>query len=198
MHTHPLTQQKLTDSPRDSGGMMNFLYRFLLVSTSLVPVCGAMAIRQIADGKPWIIPICLFAAIPVLAIVCWVLLNFAAKNAQKQLFFIKEFERTDQQILVFLFVYLMPFLHSTNSTFTYELLMSIYVITIITLAIAHVDAIHFNPMMYCLGYHFYAVKNGDGVSNLLISKTKLRKPCVEVQTVRITPGVYLHLGDTDA
>ena len=51
--------------------------------------------------------------------------------------------------------------------------------------------------MRLLGYRFYAVKNREGISNLLISKTDLRRSGKEVQTVRLAPDVYLHMEGTD-
>jgi hypothetical protein len=52
--------------------------------------------------------------------------------------------------------------------------------------------------MGLLGYHFYSVKNGDGVSQLLISKAELRRPGKDVQTVRLAHGINLHTGVSDA
>ncbi|MEY6431180.1 hypothetical protein ABC977_02025 [Thioalkalicoccus limnaeus] len=72
-----------------------------------------------------------------------------------------------------------------------------YVLAIIFLVIAHAGAFHFNPVMGLLGYHFYAVKNGDGVSHLLISRIELRRPGRDVTTVRLAHGIYLHTGGTD-
>jgi hypothetical protein len=82
--------------------------------------------------------------------------------------------------------------------FTGEWLTGAYILGIIFLVIAHAGAFHFNPVMGLLGYHFYAVKNGDGVSHLLISKDELRRTGKDVQTVRLAHGIYLHLGGADA
>ena len=179
--------------------MLNTFAKCLLVSTSLSPVLGAMAINQFERGEPWTIWIWWLVVALLLVALCWVLLKSASKKAQKHLFYIKEFERKDQEILTFLFIYLLPFVRSGNSTFASEWLTSIYILIIIIIAIAQADAFHFNPVMrLLLGYRFYAAKNRHGVSNLLISKKDLRRPEKEVQTVRLAWNIYLYIGEPDA
>ena len=134
----------------------------------------------------------------VLVVLCWAMLRYAAKNAQKHQFHIKEFERNDQEVLAFLLAYLLPFVSADNMAFTGQWLTGAYILAIIFLVIAHAGAFHFNPVMGLLGYHFYAVKNGDGVSQLLISRAELQRPGKEVRTVRLAYHIYLHTGGTDA
>ena len=179
--------------------MLNFFAKSLLVSTSLSPVLGGVAVSQFERGQPWTSWIWWLAVAILLVAFCWALLRYAEKNAQKQLFCIKEFERKDQEMLAFLFIYLLPFVRSEDSTFASEWLTSMYVLVIIIVAIAHAGAFHFNPVMYFFfGYRFYAVKNSHGVSNLLISKKELRRPGKNVQTVGLAWDVYLYTGDSDA
>jgi len=52
--------------------------------------------------------------------------------------------------------------------------------------------------MGLLRYHFYSVKNSDGVSHLLISRAELWRPGKDVQRVRLAHGIYLHTGGSDA
>jgi putative Mn2+ efflux pump MntP len=178
--------------------MLSSFARFLLVATSLSPVLGAVAVNQVARHESvarwggWL------AAALLLVLLCWALLQYAAKNAQKHQFHIKEFERNDKEVLAFLLAYLLPFVSSDNMAFTGEWLTGAYIIAIITLVIAHADAFQFNPVMGLLGYHFYSVKNGDGVSHLLISKEELRRPNKDIHTVRLAHGIYLHAGGTNA
>ena len=178
--------------------MLNIFAKCLLVSTSLSPVLGAVAVNQFGRGKPWTNWIWWLVGALLLVFLCYALLRYAKENAEKHLFYIKEFERKDQEMLTYLFIYLLPFIRSENSTFANEWITSVYILAIIILAIAYADAFHFNPAMRFLGYRFYAVRDRDGVSNLLISKTDLRKPDKEVQTVGLARNVYLHIGEQDA
>ena len=182
--------------------MLNFGAKFLLVSTSLSPVLIAVAIIQFERGKPWVNWIWCLALACLLAFLCWLILNYSAKSAQKHPLSIREFERKDMEMLAFLFIYLLPFIRSEHLTFVDEWLTSLYVLAIITISIVHAGAFHFNPVMRIVfGYHFYGVKDRHGVSKLLISKTDLqrKRPIKEeVQTVKLALNVHLHIGDDDA
>lgn len=178
--------------------MLNSLAKFLLVSTSLAPVLGAVAVNQFAHHEHWTGWGAWLGAALLLVFLCWAMLRYAAKNSQKHLFHIKEFERNDKEVLAFLLAYLLPFVSAENMAFTGEPLTGAYILGIIFLVFAHAGAFHFNPVMGLLGYHFYAVKNGDGVSHLLISKDELRRGGKDVQTVRLAHGIYLHTGGADA
>ena len=165
--------------------MLNTFAKFLLVSTSLSPLLGAVAVNQFSRGEPasrygaWL------AAALLLVILCWSLHHRASKNAQNHAYRIKEFERSDKEVLAFLITYLLPFLSNEKMGFTGDWLTGAYVLLIIFLVIAHAGAFHFNPVMGLLGYYFYAVKNEDGDFHLLTSRAELRRPGQEVQTVRL-------------
>ncbi len=177
---------------------MNILAKCLLVSTSLSPVLFAVAVGQFEHCEPWTSYIWWLVVAFLLVVLCWLLLRYAAANLEKHIFHIKEFERKDQELLAFLFIYLLPFIRSENVTFASQWLTSAYILTIIIIAIAHAGAFHFNPVMRIFGYRFYAVKNGHGVSTLLISKKNLRRPGEKLQTVLLAWDVYLHTGESDA
>jgi len=177
--------------------MLNTFAKILLVATSLSPVLGAVAVNQYARDEPWSSWGLWIAAAVVLVLMCWALLGYAARSLQKQQFHISKFERNDVEVLTFLLAYLLPFVSSENMVFTGEWLTGVYIYSVIFLVLAHAGAFHFNPVMSLLGYHFYSVKNTDGVSHLLISKEELRKPGKDVQTVRLAHGIYLHTGGRD-
>ena len=178
--------------------MLNTFAKFLLVSTSLSPLLGAVAVNQFARGEP-ASRYCYWLAVALLLILlCWAVLRYASKNAQMHAYRIKEFERDDKEVLAFLVTYLLPFLSTEKMGFTGDWLTGSYVLLIIFLVIAHADAFHFNPIMGLLGYHFYAVKNEDGVSHLLISRAELRRPGQEVQTVQLAHNIYLHTEGANA
>lgn len=178
--------------------MLNTFAKVLLVSTSLSPVLGAVAVNQYSRGEPvtrwgaWL------AVALLLVFLCWALLSYAAKNAQKHTLHIKEFQRDNKEVLAFLVAYLLPFLSGDKLGFTGDWLTGAYVLGLIFLVVAHAGALHFNPVMGLLGYHFYTVKDGDGVSHLVISRVELRRPGKDVVTVQLAQNIYLHTGDGDA
>ena len=179
--------------------MMNSFAQFFLVATSLSPVLFAIAISRFECGQPWKGYIWLGIIAFLMVVVCRALLKYMEKKAQSHLIYIQEFERKDQEVLTFLFIYLLPFIRSGCSTFASEPLTSVYVLIIIFIALVQARAFHFNPVMRLLfGYRFYAVKDQRGMSNLLISEKDLRQPGEEIKTVALTWNVYLHKGDSNA
>lgn len=179
--------------------MLNAFAKFLLISTALSPILGAVAVNQFAHGVHWIRCCLWLVAAILLVFACWVLLQYAMKNAQEHLLHIKEFDRKDQEVLVFLLTYLLPFISSENMMFSDDWPTSAYILVIIYLVIAHAGAFHFNPVMgFILGYHFYAVKNDLGVSQLLISKKEFQRPGENVQVVKLAHNIYLQIGNVNA
>lgn len=178
--------------------MLNLLAKFLLVATSLSPVLGAIAVNQISRAEGWRVWVPWLIVALVLVLLCWGLLKYSAKKIQKEIFHIREFERSDQEVLAFLFAYLLPFVTASNLSFTGDWLTGAYILGIIFLVIAHAGAFHFNPVMGLLGFHFYAVKDGQGVSHLLISRKTIRRPGKDVETVRLAQNILLYTGDGHA
>ena len=178
--------------------MLSFLPKCLLVATSLSPVLGVVAFSQIDQGLPWNQWIRWLVAALLLIALCWLMLQYADKNAELQSLYIQEYQRTDSGMLTFLFIYMLPFVRSETVVFSVGSLATIYILVVIICAIAYADAFHFNPVMRILGYRFYAIKNRSGISQLLISKKDLRRASIEVQTVRIARNVHLHKRDPNA
>ncbi len=161
---------------------------------------GAVAVNKFAlsqrdDAEFTWMPWYLWLLVTILLIlVCWLLLLYAARNIEKSKFTVKEFERSDKEVLAFLLTYLLPFLASDKLEFSGEWITGAYILLVIFLSVSHADAVHFNPVMGLLGYHFYSVKDGDGVPYLLISKDTLRRPDSELSVVRLTNCIYLQAG----
>lgn len=178
--------------------MLNWFARLLLVSTALSPILGAVAVNQYTLGKPlatWL-PWLLVALL--LVFICWGLLRYAARAVQRHTLKIAQFEDKDKEMLAFLLAYLLPFAAAKDMLVEVHWLTGAYVFAIILLVFTHARAFHFNPMMGLLGYHFYSLKDGDGISMLLISPHELRRAGGEMQAVRLAQDIYLQIGDADA
>ena len=178
---------------------MNIFAKSLLVLTSLSPVSLVVGVSKFERGEPWLSWIWWLAAVPALVAVCRGMLRYAAKKCQKAPVHVKEFERKDQEVLTFLFIYLLPFIQSGSSTIANEPMTSICILVIITIALARAGAFHFNPVMSLIfRYRFYAIRNVHGVPNLLISREVLRRTDIIVPTVKVADNVYLQREDVDA
>ena len=175
--------------------MLSAFAKLLLVSSSLAPILGAVAIINYSNQTPWLHWAGWVAAALLLVLLCWLMLIYAAKNAQQHSFTVVEFQRTDREVLAFLLAYLLPFVSAESGAFNKNWLVGTYILLTIVLVISHVGAFHFNPVMWLLRYHFYSVKDSDGISQVLISRTRFRQTRMNVRTVRLAHSIYLHIGD---
>ena len=159
--------------------------------TSLSPAFLVVGVNQLEHRK-WMCGAIWIGITSALTFVCLGLLKYLAKNGPEDSLYIKEFESKDQEILSYLFIYLLPFIQSDNPTFASMWITAIVSLAIITLFIAHVGAFHYNPVMSIFRYQFYAIRNTHGVSYLLISNTNIPRPDRKLQTVRIARYVHLY------
>ncbi len=174
--------------------MLNRFAKFLLVLSSLSPMLGAVAVNQLALGKPLVgwLPWVVIALL--LVFICWGVLHYASTNAQTHKLKVEQFEDNDKEVLAFLLAYLLPLVSVKDTVAEIHWLTGAYVLIIILLVFTHARAFHFNPVMGLLGYHFYSLKNDQGISLLLISRSELRRSGKELDTVRLAHNIYLHTG----
>lgn len=175
---------------------MNLFAKCLLVSTSLSPAFFVMGVNQF-ERCNWLLGTIWIVLTVVLISVCLGLLKYVAKNGSKSPLYIKEFESKDQEILTYLFIYLLPFIQSDNPTFASMWITGVVSLIILILFIAHVGAFHVNPVMRLFRYRFYAIKNDHGVPNLLISNRAIVRPDKRLQAVKLARNVYLYTEDKD-
>lgn len=178
--------------------MLSKFAKILLVLSSLSPVLGAVAVNQLALGKPLVGWLPWVVVTLLLVVICWGLLHYAAKNAQEHKLKIEQFEDNDKEVLAFLLAYLLPLVSVKDTVAEIHWLTGAYVLVIILLVFTHARAFHFNPVMGLLGYHFYSLKSGDGISLLLISRSELRRSGRELDTVCLAHNIYLHTGVANA
>lgn len=171
--------------------MLNRFSRLLLVATSLSPILGAIAINKIADGQCWIAWVPWVAAAAGLALICLLLLHHVAHHAQVERVEVRNFEGSDTEVLAFLLTYLLPFISSENMNFDGRWLSGAYILLIVFVVVSHAGALHFNPVMGLLGYHFYKIKDSEGLSAVLVSRIDFSRIPQDVEAVRLARNVYL-------
>lgn len=173
--------------------MLNGFAKFLLISTALSPILGAVAVNQYALGKPMEAWLPWVAVGLLLALICWLLLRHTATNAQVHQLKLVKFESNDKDVLAFLLAYLLPFVSGKDMLADLHWMVCAYVLALILLIFTHARAYHFNPVLGLLGYHFYSLQDGDEASVLLISRAVLCKAGVERKTVRLAHNIYLDI-----
>ncbi len=173
--------------------MLNRFARLMLVATALSPILGAVAVAKFAKGEPasswcwWLIVAAL------LIVICWGLLHITAQRAQKETLKVVEFENNDKEVLAFLLTYLLPFISTEDFAFGARWIVGVYCLAVILMVVWHANALHFNPVMGLLGYHFHHIKTESGRPILLIGRKPLRGTGVEINAVELADNIYIQL-----
>lgn len=170
--------------------MLSFFARCLLVGTSLAPVLFVVAVSQFERGVPytswrWPLVICLS-----LVGLCKFLLWVGARVPEAFSIEIKAIDQKDHEIVVFLFIYLLPLMRSDVPTVFNSWMTGATVLMIVILSIVHARAFSFNPIMgLVFRYRFYSIRTKRGVPSLLISKDSAQMERLTV--TRLAPDIYL-------
>ena len=177
--------------------MLSFLARCLLVLTSLAPVLLVVAVSQIERGVSWKIWIWLLVICLILVGLCRTLLWVLEHYAETFPIRIDTLDCKDHDVVVFLFIYLLPLMRSQEPTVFTSWMTGTVVLTIVILSIVHARAFSFNPIMgLVFGYRFFTVRTARGIPCLLVSGDTVG--IEEVIVTRLAPDVYLRVGKVDA
>ena len=176
--------------------MLNHFAKFWLVSSSLAPLFGAIAINQYVNDQP-ALSYCIWLGFAFTSVfLCWLMIERAQKSMQNYKFRIEGLEQKDTESLLFFVTYMLPFLSGEKIWFTGQgMLVEAYILFMVFIVIFLAEAFHFNLILRILGYHIYAVKDKDGGSRFLISKSKRGLLGSEVEAIRLSDNIYLHMGD---
>ena len=185
--------------------MWGVLPKSLLALTSFAPLLLIIAIKHfLGEQTLWATDLCndtktlwmilVFDIAVFLFFICWKMMKYASRRGHIFPLEIQEFNRRDQGILVFMFIYLLPLIRSPNSLFAnwQTTIGTLMVFAFIILIINDIGAYNFNPVMRMWGYRVYEIKDTDNVHHLLITRKVLRKPGIEIQVRRISHDVYVH------
>jgi len=173
--------------------MLSRFAKGLFVATSLAPVLAAFAMKDIANGKSLYSVVPLLATAMLLPLVCWMLLVFARRHLEHQELVITKVTSTDKEVLAYLVAYLLPLLAKDSIDYRDSPGVTAFVFGIIFLSVLHSNAFHFNPLLGCIGYHFYEVEADDGMTYLLITSNTIRKQKMASKVVQLADYIFLEV-----
>ena len=153
---------------------MNRWGKTLLVGSSLTPiflVCGVHSLRHGQLESAYYFGLLFLLATTIL----FYLMYSVRSRLPKQTLTTQKVKPSDKEVLAFLLSYLLPFYSRESVDFKGELFTAIAVVIIIGLVVYHSNAYTFNPVLACIGYHFYEVESG-GMTYLLISGKPILTP----------------------
>ncbi len=180
------------------GRIKIFFIKLFLAMTSLAPMVVIYGLSRLEADWSVIhfihFILCLLLFI-LMVVGCWAILNYFEKKSRKHFIHIKEIERKDHDVLVYLFIFLLPFIRSDSSIIGSQPITTVVCILIILIVIADVGAYNFNPILRLLQYHIYSIstRNAKGI---LIAATEdvLYGNNIELKVVTLSHNykIYMH------
>lgn len=165
----------------------------LFVATSLAPVLAAFAMKDLANGKTWSDVLPLLVTALLLPAVCWLLLVFAHRQLERHELSITKVTSTDKEVLAYLVAYLLPLLAKDSIDYRDSPGVTAFVFGMIFLAVLHSNSFHFNPLLGCIGYHFYEIEADDGMTYLMITCKTVRKQKMTTKVVQLADYIFLEV-----
>ena len=174
--------------------MKSLGFRILLALTSFAPVVLALAISYGMSESNYEVSVILLIFFIVLVGVCYLLVKYGSSEKKKlHRIQVKEFSRKNQGLIVFISVWMIPFL---RSTFNADWATYIYVFIVVLLCIVDVGAYHFNPILRLFRYHCYTIRDQNDFECLLITKHKFTARNVFIDVNEISDDVLIGRSNT--
>lgn len=178
------------------------LIRSFFVSTSLAPVFLVLGIGELeryckhkgTNDEIEIYSFIIYFSICIVQfILCRVMIALMQTKSTTPIP-IDNLNRKDNEILSFLFIFILPLIGNISSLFDKQPIATTTCFIILIFAIADIGAYHFNPIIRLWGYHIYSVKIGNKDSILIARSRRILRsmPEREIKVVNISIGVYIH------
>lgn len=171
--------------------MLNWLARLLLTSTAIAPVLVTYAWMAYREGE-CVQALVLLGVCVVLVLVCLGMLAYSHKHLERTNFKASTVEAADRENTAFLLLYLLPLFTADFATLNWQLWGPAILIFGIVVATGY--SYHFNPLLGLMGWHFYKVGTGEGVTYILITKRHLKNATEKIEVGQLTEYIVLDMG----
>ena len=167
---------------------MSKLAKLLLATTAFAPVFLIYAVVSAADSDYCQTAVFL-SACGVLVLLCRSLLTWAKNRLQPRSYLTVSVEMADNEVFSLLLVYALPLITRDLSSYNWD--SWVLVAFLFCLVVATSYGYHFNPLLVFLGYHFYKVREADGIPHILIAQRRIYRTGEELDVVRLTEYVLV-------
>ena len=162
---------------------MSLLARILLTLTGFAPILFVYAAVSLFDGIYLTAAICTLIAYS-LSHICSSLLKYMARTLSGRRYTAKSVEPADSEIVSFLLIYLLPLVFRNLSDYDWLAWGTIVLMFCVLVAVSY--GYHFNPIMVCIGFHFYKVRESGGVPHLLVTRRMIYRTGEELSVIKLS------------
>lgn len=142
--------------------------RVLLALTAIAPLSVSLAYVFATRDHNWLMAIWALCCCAALGIISSWIISSASTKFEQLPIVIKKAKSADKEVVGFFIAYALPLIFKGQADADIGAWLLATLMLIFVLWTTH--ALHVNPVLGLLGFHFYEVETQDGVTYLLISK----------------------------
>lgn len=158
--------------------------RVMLALTAIAPVSVSLAYIFASKNDDWLLAVWAICACLILGITSSWIISQASIKFERLPVVIKKVKSADKEVLGFFIAYALPLLFKGNAGLDFGSWLLAGLMLIFVLWTTH--ALHVNPVLGLLGYHFYEVETQDGVTYLMLTRRTINNVSSIDSVVQIT------------
>lgn len=180
--------------------MFSSFAKLLLVMTALSPIALIYGWVTYTEGFYWtsigLLSTCIFLTSSTL-----VLLRFSDRYLERFKLNFISVEPVDQENVTFLLFYLSPLFVDKLGSLNFNILIPALVIYALLTSTSY--SYHFNPLLALMGWHFFKVTSGEGVTYIILTTKKISNidsvshvgQLTDYMLIDLTRSTYAHKSD---
>lgn len=158
--------------------------RVLLALTAIAPVSVSLAYIFGAGKGDWLLSVFAICACLILGITSSWIITEASARFERLPIVIKKVKSADKEVVGFFVAYALPLIFKGDAGLDLGAWLLAAVMLIFVLWTTH--ALHVNPVLGLLGFHFYEVETQEGVTYLMITKRTINNVSSIKSVVQLT------------
>ncbi len=175
--------------------MLSRITKIFLFLSAFLPLFFILAIQNYQQyGLRVLIPV----VVIVLSTTAWLLLflRWVHQTAPRSLE-VNSVERKDAEVIAYLLTYIFPFLELKIADLSHLLSLGVFFLVLMILNV-NANLIHINPVFNLLGYHIYEIKDGEKLTQTLISKSSRLRQGKQLRAVMIGDDLFMEAKHGDS
>lgn len=158
--------------------------RVILALTAVAPVSVSLAYIFATRNHDWLMALLAICLCVALAIISSWIVTSAASKFEKLPIAIKKVKSADKEVVGFFIAYALPLIFKGASDQDMGAWLLAGLMLMFVLWTTH--ALHVNPVLGLIGFHFYEVETQEGVTYLLITKRTINNLKSITSVVQLT------------
>lgn len=166
--------------------MANIFARFLLFLSSYIPLWVIFAVIM---ARTHLVFACGFALLAVISLFGTLIYIRHVQGLTGVQISVGIIRRQDSETMSYIASYVVPFAATSLDSFEQVIALGIFLI-VLCIVYVNTSMIHINPLLSIMGYNLFEIEDGDGDTQFLISKRRVRRG-ESINAIDIADGIFM-------